>query len=133
VHVVARRNAASSEWGIHVLHLDFDDVHDLFLADFADLGFVRLFGTGCNTCGLFQEDRRCRSLGDESEALVFVDGESPLEDIADCFWVAALNSLQKAMMLTPCWPRAGPTGGAGICCACGDLQFDLSYDFFSHI
>src|SRR5580698_4199786 len=28
--------------------------------------------------------------------------------------VAALNSLQNAMMLTPCWPRAGPTGGAGL-------------------
>src|ERR1700674_1442305 len=30
--------------------------------------------------------------------------------------VAALNSLQKAMMLTPCWPSAGPTGGAGLAC-----------------
>src|SRR5216684_193236 len=35
--------------------------------------------------------------------------------------VTALNSLQKPMMLTPCWPSAGPTGGdgfafpAGIC------------------
>src|ERR1700689_1166231 len=36
-----------------------------------------------------------------------------------CFWVAALNSLQKAMMLTPCWPSAGPTGGAGFACPAG--------------
>src|ERR1051326_6867963 len=28
--------------------------------------------------------------------------------------VLALNSLQKPMMLTPCWPSAGPTGGAGF-------------------
>src|SRR6476620_8180396 len=28
--------------------------------------------------------------------------------------VFALNSLQKPMMLTPCWPSAGPTGGAGL-------------------
>src|SRR3970282_2948813 len=27
--------------------------------------------------------------------------------------VRSLYSLQKAMMLAPCWPRAGPTGGAG--------------------
>ena len=28
--------------------------------------------------------------------------------------VAALYCLQNSMMLTPCWPRAGPTGGAGV-------------------
>src|SRR3954452_573053 len=31
---------------------------------------------------------------------------------ASC-WVCALNALQNSMMLMPCWPRAGPTGGAG--------------------
>src|SRR5437868_4671165 len=32
------------------------------------------------------------------------------------FWspVWALNALQNSMMLTPCWPSAGPTGGAGL-------------------
>src|SRR3954453_18304887 len=29
------------------------------------------------------------------------------------FWVWALNALTNSMMFTPCWPRAGPTGGAG--------------------
>src|SRR5690349_8539078 len=28
--------------------------------------------------------------------------------------VWALNALQNSMMLTPCWPSAGPTGGAGL-------------------
>src|SRR5439155_7053338 len=28
--------------------------------------------------------------------------------------VRALNCLQNSMMLTPCWPSAGPTGGAGV-------------------
>jgi hypothetical protein len=28
--------------------------------------------------------------------------------------VFALNSLQKAMMFSPAWPKAGPTGGAGF-------------------
>src|SRR5689334_14551469 len=34
-------------------------------------------------------------------------------------WVWALNALQNSMMLTPCWPRAGPTGGAGFACPPG--------------
>src|SRR5947207_12842580 len=34
-------------------------------------------------------------------------------------WVCALNALQNSMMLTPCWPRAGPTGGAGLACPPG--------------
>src|SRR3954452_12462875 len=28
--------------------------------------------------------------------------------------VWALKALQNSMMLTPCWPSAGPTGGAGL-------------------
>src|SRR3989304_5101097 len=34
--------------------------------------------------------------------------------LPDCEDVRSLYSLQKAMMLAPCWPRAGPTGGAGV-------------------
>src|ERR1700704_3279077 len=33
-----------------------------------------------------------------------------------CDSVAALYALQNSMMLTPCWPSAGPTGGAGVAC-----------------
>src|SRR5437899_7143101 len=33
--------------------------------------------------------------------------------------VWALNALQNSMMLTPCWPSAGPTGGAGFACPPG--------------
>src|SRR6476661_9259701 len=36
-----------------------------------------------------------------------------------CFCVAALNSLQNAMMLTPRGPSAVPTGGAGLACPAG--------------
>src|SRR3954471_3576359 len=37
------------------------------------------------------------------------------------FWscVCALNALQNSMMLTPCWPNAGPTGGAGLAAPAG--------------
>src|SRR3954471_21718023 len=37
---------------------------------------------------------------------------------ASC-WVCALNALQNSMMFTPCWPRAGPTGGAGLAAPAG--------------
>src|SRR3954451_7592389 len=33
--------------------------------------------------------------------------------------VCALNALQNSMMLTPCCPSAGPTGGAGLACPPG--------------
>src|SRR5207342_234117 len=33
--------------------------------------------------------------------------------------VRSLNCLQKSMMLTPCWPNAGPTGGAGFAAPAG--------------
>src|SRR5580698_4844256 len=45
--------------------------------------------------------------------------------------VAALNSLQKAMMLTPCWPRAGPTGGAGLACPAGICNLICPVIFFA--
>src|SRR3954447_17143386 len=34
-----------------------------------------------------------------------------------CVW--ALNALQNSMMFTPCWPSAGPTGGAGLAAPAG--------------
>ena len=39
--------------------------------------------------------------------------------VPESCWVCALNALQKSMMLTPCWPRAGPTGGAGLAAPAG--------------
>src|SRR5262245_66319657 len=37
--------------------------------------------------------------------------------------VWALKFLQKSMMFTPCWPRAGPTGGAGVALPAGMCSF----------
>src|SRR5437867_1184343 len=45
--------------------------------------------------------------------------------------VAALNSLQNAMILTPCWPRAGPTGGAGLACPAGICSLMIPVTFFA--
>jgi hypothetical protein len=37
--------------------------------------------------------------------------------------VWALNALTNSMMLMPCWPSAGPTGGAGEACPPGAWSF----------
>src|SRR5438874_9249443 len=47
-----------------------------------------------------------------------------------CAWVAALNSLQKPMMFTPCWPSAGPTGGLGFALPAGHWSFTCATIFF---
>src|SRR5438445_11730453 len=47
-----------------------------------------------------------------------------------CAWVAALNSLQKPMMFTPCWPSAGPTGGEGFAFPAGSCSLTIPVTFF---
>src|SRR2546427_12854043 len=52
----------------------------------------------------------------------------PSWSFADVF---ALNALQKSMMLTPCWPSAGPTGGAGVALPAGMCSFTYPGIFFA--
>ena len=49
---------------------------------------------------------------------------------ASC-WVRALNALQNSMMLTPCWPSAGPTGGAGFAAPAGIWSLIRVRTFFA--
>src|SRR5438270_2643635 len=48
-----------------------------------------------------------------------------------CAWVAALNSLQKPMMFTPCWPSAGPTGGEGFALSAGSWSLTIPVIFLA--
>src|SRR5580698_6031596 len=45
--------------------------------------------------------------------------------------VLALNSLQNAMMLMPCGPRAGPTGGAGLALPAASCSLTIPETFFA--
>src|SRR5919197_2147949 len=45
--------------------------------------------------------------------------------------VCALKALQNSMMLTPCWPSAGPTGGAGFACPPGICSLISVRTFFA--
>jgi hypothetical protein len=47
-----------------------------------------------------------------------------------CCAVRSLNSLTKAMMFTPAWPSAGPTGGAGVALPAGTCNFTILTTFF---
>src|SRR5438270_12298818 len=44
--------------------------------------------------------------------------------------VRALKFLQKSMMLTPAWPSAGPTGGAGVAFPAGIWSLICPVTFF---
>src|SRR5512145_3500741 len=41
-----------------------------------------------------------------------------------------LKSLQNCMMFTPCWPRAGPTGGEGFALPAGSWSLMYPVTFF---
>src|SRR4030065_334850 len=62
---------------------------------------------------------------DLSENTVIMTGTT----VSPIFWVWALNVLQNSMMLTPCWPRAGPTGGAGLAFPAGTCSFTWAVTF----
>src|SRR5262247_1654036 len=53
---------------------------------------------------------------------------NPSWSFADVF---ALKALQKSMMLTPCCPSAGPTGGAGVALPAGICSFTWPITFFA--
>src|SRR5262249_27596334 len=48
-----------------------------------------------------------------------------------CEPVWALNPLQNSMMLTPCGPSAGPTGGEGFAFPAGIWSFTIAWTFFA--
>src|ERR1700675_265894 len=48
-----------------------------------------------------------------------------------CELVWALKPLQNSMMLTPCWPSAGPTGGEGLALPAVICSFTIAWTFFA--
>src|SRR5207237_9628438 len=50
-----------------------------------------------------------------------------------CAAVRSLYSLTKAMMLMPCWPSAGPTGGAGVALPAVMASFTTARTFLATI
>src|SRR5690625_4663368 len=46
-------------------------------------------------------------------------------------WVWALTALQNSMILAPCWPSAGPTGGLGLAWPAGTWSFTYPLTFLA--
>ena len=102
------RMPASSESGIEVLLLQLHDLKQLLAGDLADLVLVGLaeplamlaaFFSSTEPGGDFRmKVSSCPKDRDDDRRII-------------PFWslVLALNSLQNAMMLTPCAPSAGPS------------------------
>ena len=67
-------------------------------------------------------------VNERSEKMVITTGMI----IPGWFCVRALKALQNSIMLTPCWPSAGPTGGEGMAAPGRDLKFNHAYHFFRH-
>src|SRR3712207_5005321 len=51
--------------------------------------------------------------------------------MSPCAAVRELKSLQNAMMFTPCWPSAGPTGGEGLAFPAGSWSLTYPVTFFA--
>ena len=48
-----------------------------------------------------------------------------------CSLVRSLKALTKSIMGTPAWPRAGPTGGAGVAAAAGMVSLMIVFIFLA--
>src|SRR5215216_4984166 len=67
---------------VEVGHLGPGDLTHLFLGQLADLLLVRDAGALLQTCGLLDELRGRRGLGDERERTILVDGDLDGDDVA---------------------------------------------------
>jgi len=45
----------------------------------------------------------------------------------------SLKDLQNSIILRPCCPKAGPTGGAGFACPAGQYNLIIAFIFFAMI
>ena len=84
---------------IEILHLRLRDLLRFRARHLGDFRLVRLTGS------FFVMNVNERS----SKTVISTGMTRPA-----CLAVLSLNSLTKAMILTPAWPSAGPTGGAGL-------------------
>ena len=118
---------------VQVFGFRFHDVHDLFARDRADFDLVRLFGTGGNVGGFLQENRGGWTLGDEGERLVFEDGDHDRQNIAGLFLSGSVKFFAECHDVNAARSERGTDGRRRVRLTGGDLQFDVSNDFFSHL
>lgn len=106
--------------GVQIGHLGFGDFANLLPRNLRNLVFVGHAGTRSRWPQAFLIRTAAGGVlvikvNERSAYTVITTGiTSPTS-----FFVRSLNSFVKAMIFTPCWPRAGPTGGAGVALPAG--------------
>lgn len=118
--------------GIHVGPLELPDFGELLGRDLADLVLVGLGRTTGDIRGLFQEDARRGDLRMKVKLLSLNTVMTTGKIIPFWSFVRALKSLQNAMMLTPCAPRAGPTGARDSRHRRA-IEADVTLDLLGHV
>src|ERR1700680_4175365 len=67
-----------------------------------------------------------------NERSLYTDTTTGMISPSISFWlVLALNGLQNSIMLICAWPRAGPTGGAGVALPAAICRFTEPVAFFA--
>jgi len=112
--------------------LIFDEIHDLLLGELRYLRLVGLLGAGGDTGGLLQEHPGRRGLGDEGEALVLVDGDDDGEDVTGLLLGGGVELLAEGHYVDALLTEGGTDRRGRIRLPRGDLELDLSCDFFGH-
>ena len=118
--------------GVHVLELDFHDVHHLLFGEFSDFRFVRFLRPGSEAGGLFQEDGGGRGFGDVGEGLVLVNRDDHRKDVARLLLRRRIEFFAEGHDVHALLTEGRADRRSRIGLPRGNLQLDLSNYFFRH-
>ena len=80
----------------------------------------------------FKQHRGRRALGDEGERLVLKNGDDDRKNVAGLLLGGGVKFLAERHDVDAARSERGADGRRGVRLPGGDLQFDVSDDFFSH-
>src|SRR4030095_8797194 len=117
---------------VQVFALGVHDVHDLFARDLADFGLVRLLRT-CGDVGCFLEQNGgWRDLCDERVRLCLKNSNDDRENVAGLFLCRGIKFFTERHDVHAARTESSAHWRRGVSLSCGNLEFDVCYDFFGH-
>src|SRR6266496_5733402 len=117
---------------VEVFALGVHDLHDLLARDFADLRLVWFFGSGGDVGRFFQQDGRRWTFRDEGERLVFKNSDHDRENVAGLFLGGGVKFFAERHDVNAARAERGADGRRRVRLTSGNLEFDVSYNFFGH-
>src|SRR5699024_10047442 len=118
---------------IEVGHFLLGDFSDLFTRKLCDLGLVRNARTAFNAAGLFDQDRRGRGLGYESERVVCVNRDNDGDNHTHVVLCAFVEFLRERHDVDAVLTESRSDGRCRCCFAGGDLKLNKTYNLLSHL